>query len=119
MSGVGGFFRACVLAMVGAAALALTAPSEAVARCDQLPKPGMSAVVICPPGSDEADWRAAGKLACGVPEPCHAWIWTDREKAPKKPITRESPMNDEEFESAVALWVGYTGTLFVCDGRWC
>lgn len=116
--GLSDLLRVCALSFACVAALAL-APADSASRCDQLPKPGMSAVVICPPGSDEADWREAGKNACRAPGNCHAWIWTDRNKAPKQPITRETPMNGEEFESAVALWVGYTGTLFICDGRWC
>jgi len=28
-------------------------------------------------------------------------------------------MTDEEFESAVALWVDYVDTLYVCDGTHC
>jgi len=103
------------------AAVVFFAPmtGEAGAGCRWLDKPGMSAVVLCPPGSNEADWREAGAAACGASGPCHAWIWIDPAKAPKKPIMPGSPMNDEQFEAAAALWVDYTQTLFVCDGVWC
>lgn len=108
------------LAVVVAAAVLITPISgEAAAGCRWLDKSGMSAVVLCPPGSSEADWREAGAAACGASGPCHAWIWTDPAKAPRKPITSSSPMTAEQFEAATALWVDYTQTLFVCDGVWC
>jgi len=106
-------------AVIAAAVLIGPMRGEAVAGCRWLDKPGMSAVVLCPPGSSAGDWREAGAAACGSSGPCHAWIWTDPAKAPKSPITPDSPMNDEQFEAAAALWVDYTRTLFVCDGVCC
>lgn len=118
-------FRASIYALtvgiMAVVALALLAPTpgKTAAQCARLDKPGMSAVVICPPGSSEAELRAAGKAACASSGPCHAWIWTDPAKAPKIPITPDSPMTDEQFEAAAALWVDYTQTLFICGGAWC
>ncbi len=114
-----GFGGRVIAIMVAAVALGLSTPGQSAVQCERLDKPGMSAVVICPPGSSEVDWREAGKAACASEAPCHAWIWTDPAKAPKKPITPDSPMTGEQFEAAAALWVGYTQTLFICDGVWC
>jgi hypothetical protein len=112
---------ALAVGIMAAASLALLAPTpgRTAAQCARLDKPGMSAVVICPPGSSETDWREAGRAACASSGPCHAWIWTDPAKAPKKPITPDSPMTGEQFEAATALWVDYTQTLFICDGVRC
>ena len=114
-----GFEARAIAIMAAAVALNLSTPGQSAAQCERLDKPGMSAVVICPPDSSQADWREAGIAACGSKGPCHAWIWTDPAKAPKKPITPDSPMTGEQFEAAAALWVGYTQTLFICDGVWC
>lgn len=105
--------------IAAAAVLLAPTPGETATQCRQLDKPGMSAVVICPPGSSKSDWREAGRAACASSGPCHAWIWTNPQKAPKKPITPNSPMTGEQLEAAAALWVDYTQTLFICDGVWC
>ena len=115
-------FRERNIALAAGLAIAVLATpmaGETAAGCRWFDKPGMSAVVLCPPGSSLADWRQAGAKACGASGPCHAWIWTDPTKAPNSPITPDSPMNDEQFEAAAAVWVDYIGTLFVCDGVLC
>jgi len=111
-------FEVRALAIMAAAFFA-PMTGEAGAGCRWLDKPGMSAVVLCPPGSSEADWREAGEAACASSGRCHAWIWTDPAKAPQSPITPDSPMTGEQFEAASALWVDYTQTLFICDGVRC
>ena len=121
MTGLQAGVCALAVGIIAAASLALLAltPGGTAMQCAWLDKPGMSAVVICPPGSSEAEWREAGRAACASSGPCHAWIWTDPAKAPKKPITPDSPMTGEQFEAAAALWVDYTKTLFICDGVRC
>ncbi len=111
--------RLAALLGVAAALIAAAPGSRAAARCAQIGRGEVSAVVICPPGLDRAAWREAGKTACAARGSCHAWIWDDPRRAPKRPITRANPMTDEEFESAVALWVDYVDTLYVCDGTHC
>ena len=98
---------------------AATLPAQPAPQCEQLGRGGVSAVVVCPPGLGKQDWQRAGITACNAPGPCHAWIWDDPVMAPKAPITRANPMTGPQFDSAVALWVGYTQTLFVCGSAFC
>ena len=93
--------------------------SGAEAQCDQLGREELSAVVVCPPGLGENELHEAGKHACAAPGSCHAWIWDDPKQAPKGPITHLNPMTDAQLESAVALWVDYTRTLYVCGEALC
>ena len=109
------------LLLASALTLLLQAQREASAgpRCENLGGGHLSAVVICPPGLGEAQLRAAGEAACAGLATCHAWIWDDPDAAPNEPISRSSPMTGAQFDSAVALWVSYTQTLYVCGGPYC
>lgn len=84
------------------------------AACQNLGRAALAAVVVCPPGLNEAEWREAGKAACGARGPCNAWIWDDVAKAPMVPPTFANPMTDAQVNSAVAVWINNSGTLNVC-----
>ena len=86
----------------------------AASSCQNLGRAALAAVVVCPPGLNEAEWREAGKVACPARGPCNAWIWDDSAKAPTVPPTFANPMTDAQVNSAVAVWINNTQTLNVC-----
>lgn len=70
-------------------------------------------VVICPPGTDAAGWRRAGKAACRYRVICNAWIWDNAGKAPKVAPSFRHLMSEAQADSAVAVWINKSGTLNV------
>jgi hypothetical protein len=71
----------------------------------------MVAVVICPPGLKQSDWRDAGVEACGTRKPCGAWIWDDAEKAPDKAPPAHDKLAKDQITSAVAIWINEQSKL--------
>lgn len=74
----------------------------------------LAAVVICPAGLSDGEWRAAGKHACRDQRACNAWIWDDPNAAPSSPPTFGTPMTDAQVDAAVAVWVNKAQSLRVC-----
>ena len=68
-------------------------------------------VVICPPGTDAAGWRQAGKAACRYKGACNAWIWDDVAKAPKVAPNFRHPMSEAQANNAVAVWINRSAEL--------
>ena len=113
------FLMITAVALLFGASNSLKAQSMPKPVCETLGRGHLSAVVICPQGLGRDQWRAAGKAACAGLSPCHAWIWDDPKMAPPAPFSRANPMTSAQFESAVALWVDYTRSLYVCGGVYC
>lgn len=73
--------------------------------CEAGDRNGMVAIVICPAGLEQEDWKAAGEMACGEELPCGAWIWEDAALAPQSAPERHDLLSKEQITNASAIWV--------------
>src|SRR5262245_46223025 len=95
----------CLLGLVCTGLIGIGPTKAEASKCFIRDRNEFMAVVVCPVGLNQEDWREAGVEACGSRTACAAWIWDDPAKAPKAAPTTPAPTNKEDIISAVAIWV--------------
>jgi hypothetical protein len=80
-------------------------------RCTVKDRSDAVALVICRPGSVQAELKAAGQAACQGLSRCNAWIWDDAAKAPKRAPAVDTDMPKSTTGAARAVWIQEAGHL--------
>ena len=81
------------------------------ATCPVRDKSATVAIVVCPPGLGQEQWRRAGEAACANTKPCSAWIWDDPAKAPEKAPPLPTGVAKNDVLNSVAVWDNDTKQL--------
>lgn len=106
----------CVLQFaIVAAAMAFSHPgfAQTATGCRVQEQNGRVAVVICPRGLTQEQWREAGEQACVNRKPCNAFIWDDAKNAPSFAPKYPTEVPHENFLAAVSIWDNDTKQMYI------
>jgi hypothetical protein len=80
------------------------ASAQSASACSLHARSEFVAILVCPPGLKQDDWKQSGVTACGNIPACSAWMWDDIQNLPKSAPRLASGLTSSEVASAVAIW---------------
>ena len=111
------FFHLIFSALIATCSVLAPGETQALAQngktCVLRDQKGTIAILVCPPGFRQEQWRRAGEAACRNIKPCSAWIWDDPKKAPQSTPSLASGIAKKDILTTVAIWDNDTRQLMM------